>query len=152
VQIALIVTRSKNHKLAACCVLTTGVSVQSQRQGVNFPRTWSKYAPSTPGNVLFLCILCSEIAADDNDFPSLHFAWVVDDAKCIAVTRVCVSVCLSVAACLHYCTDPDVTWGSGRECPVVVHNWGICNLRFYGNITQTQNVSECMLVLALCLV
>ena len=26
----------------------------------------------------------------------LHFAWVVDDAKCIMVTRVCVSVCLSV--------------------------------------------------------
>jgi len=29
----------------------------------------------------------------------LHFAWVVDDAKCIVVTRVCVSVCVCV--CLH---------------------------------------------------
>jgi len=33
--------------------------------------------------------------------------------------RLC--VCLSVyprpAACLHYCTDPGVTWGSGRGCP-----------------------------------
>jgi len=52
----------------------------------------------------------------------LHFAWVVDDAKCIVVTRVCVctcvmSVCLSAAACPHYCTDPDVTWWSGRGCP-----------------------------------
>jgi len=30
-----------------------------------------------------------------------------------------VSVCLSVsvAACPHYCTDPDVTWGNGSECP-----------------------------------
>ena len=28
--------------------------------------------------------------------PLLHFAWVVDDAKCIVVTRVCLSVCLSV--------------------------------------------------------
>ena len=27
---------------------------------------------------------------------SLHFAWVIDDAKCIVVTRVCVSVCLCV--------------------------------------------------------
>ena len=27
------------------------------------------------------------------------------------------SVCLSTAACLHYCTDPDVTWESGREAP-----------------------------------
>jgi len=39
----------------------------------------------------------------------LHFAWVVDDAKCILVTRVCVSVCLWLAAFPHYCTDPDVT-------------------------------------------
>jgi len=34
---------------------------------------------------------------------------------------VCVSVCLSLAAFPHYCTDPDVTWGNGRGCPVVVH-------------------------------
>jgi len=34
---------------------------------------------------------------------------LVDDAKCIVVTRVCVSVCLSAAACPHYSTDPDVT-------------------------------------------
>jgi len=56
---------------------------------------------------------------------SLHFAWVVDDAKRIVVTRVCVcvclsvcvSVCLSAAACPHYCTDSAVTWGSGRGYP-----------------------------------
>jgi len=53
----------------------------------------------------------------------LHFAWVVDDAKCIVVTCVCLSVCLSAAACPHYCTDPDVTWGSSRGCPLVVHYW-----------------------------
>jgi len=29
-------------------------------------------------------------------FYLLHFAWVVDDAKCIVVTRVCVCVCVSV--------------------------------------------------------
>jgi len=23
----------------------------------------------------------------------------------------------------HYCTDPDVTWGHGRGCPLVVHYW-----------------------------
>jgi len=57
----------------------------------------------------------------------LHFACVVDDAKCVLVTRICVCVsvsvcvCLSVASCPHYCTDPDVTWGNGRECPLVVH-------------------------------
>ena len=54
----------------------------------------------------------------------LHFAWVEDHEKCIVVTRsVCLSVCLSAAACPHYCTDPDVTWGSGRGCRLVVHYW-----------------------------
>jgi len=68
--------------------------------------------------------------------------------------RLC--VCLSAAACLHYCTDPDVTWRSGRGCPLVVHCTvdlqSVYGLRCYGNITRTRNVSECMLVLALCLV
>ena len=30
---------------------------------------------------------------------------------------VCVSVCLSVALRLHYCTDPDVTWGVVEAAP-----------------------------------
>jgi len=62
---------------------------------------------------------------------------------------------MSAAACLHYCTDPDVTWGNGRGCPLVVHYWAdlqsVHGLRFYGNITRTRHVSECS-VLALCLV
>jgi len=29
--------------------------------------------------------------------------------------RLC--VCLSAAACLHYCTDPDVTWGVVGAAP-----------------------------------
>jgi len=49
----------------------------------------------------------------------------------------CVSVCLSAAVCLHYCTDPDVTWGSGRGCPLVVQYWAdlqsVHGLRCYGN-------------------
>jgi len=53
-------------------------------------------------------------------------------------------------------TDPDVTWVSGSGCPLVVHYWAdlqsVHVLRCYGNITQTRNVSEYMLVLALCLV
>ena len=30
----------------------------------------------------------------------------IDDAKCILVTRVCLCVCLSLAAFSRYCTDP----------------------------------------------
>ena len=69
---------------------------------------------------------------------------------------VCLSVSLSAAACPHYCTDPDVTWLSGRGCPLVVHYWGdlqsVQGLHCYGNIMRMWNVSEYMLVLALCLV
>jgi len=69
---------------------------------------------------------------------------------------VCLSVYLSAAACPHYYTNPDVTWGSGRGCPLVVHYLAdlksVHGLCCYGNITRTRNVSECMLVLALCLV
>jgi len=50
----------------------------------------------------------------------------------------------------------DVTWGSGRGCPLVVHYWAdlqsVHGLRCYGNIRRTRNVSEYMLVLAVCLV
>ena len=55
---------------------------------------------------------------------------------CLCVC-VCVCVCLSAAACLHYCTDPDVSWGSGRGCPLFVHCWAdlqsVHGLRCYGN-------------------
>ena len=115
----------------------------------------------------------------------LHFAWVVDDAKCtlcpppkkktrqlwLAVTWpkfnvcskilsllerlwnllqssvcmcVCLRVCMSIAACPHYCTDPDVTWGNGRGCTLVVHYWAnlqsLHGFRCYDNIARTRNV------------
>jgi len=34
------------------------------------------------------------------------------------------SVCLSLAALPHCCTKPDVTWGNGRGCHLVVH-WSV---------------------------
>ena len=50
------------------------------------------------------------------------------------------SVCLSAAACVNYCTDPDVTWGSGRGCPLDVHYWAdlqsVHGLRRYGNTME----------------
>jgi len=103
-----------------------------------------------------LCLQKHLVFCDVFEF-LLHFASVIDDAKCIVVTRVfCVSVCLSAATRPHYCMDPDVTWGSGRGCPLVVHYWADLQsghgLHCYGNITQMRNVSEYMLVLAVCLV
>jgi len=65
---------------------------------------------------------------------------------CIGHERLC--VCLSLAACPHYCTDPDVTWGNGRGCPLVVHYWAdlqsVHGFRCYANIARTRNVSECL--------
>jgi len=53
-------------------------------------------------------------------------------------SRAC--VCLSAAACPHNCTDPDVTWGSGKGCPLVVHYWAdlqsVHGLRCYGNTVE----------------
>ena len=95
-------------------------------------------------------MLTKRIVSKLHPFPFfLHFAWVVDDAKCIVVTRVCVSVsvcvclcvCLSAAIRPHYCTDPDVTWGHGRGCPLVVHCWADFQsghgLHCCGNIMRT---------------
>jgi len=57
------------------------------------------------------------------------------------------SVSLSMAACLHYCMDPDVTWGIGRVWPLVVHYWadlqsvhGLCCYGNTGSVWQSPAV------------
>jgi len=85
-----------------------------------------------------------------NTVTSLHFAWVVDYEKCVVATCICVCVCLSVclssAACPHYCTDRDVTWGSGRGCPLAVHYWAdlqsVQGLHCYGNTMEMHGGAE----------
>ena len=55
----------------------------------------------------------------------------------VARVCVCLSVCLSAAACLYYYTDPVLPSGSGRRCPLVVHYWAdlqkVHELLCYGN-------------------
>ena len=62
---------------------------------------------------------------------------LVDHEKYFVLTRVCLCVCLCAAAYLHHCTDPDVTWRSGRGCTLVVHYWAdlqsVHGLRCHGN-------------------
>ena len=75
---------------------------------------------------------------------SLHFALSRRQRKMYCGhERLC--VCLSAAVCPHYCTEPDVTWGHGRGCPLVVHYWADLQsghgLRCYGNITRTLGTS-----------
>ena len=60
---------------------------------------------------------------------------------------VCVSVCPRPHA-YTLCTDPDVTWGSGRGCPLVVHYWvdlqSVHGVRCYGN---TRNAWQSLAVI-----
>ena len=67
---------------------------------------------------------------------------------------VCLSVCLSLASLPHYCTDPDVTWGNGRECPLVVQYWADLQLVHGFRCCDRNPNPKCqrVLVLALCLV
>jgi len=64
---------------------------------------------------------------------------------CVCVC-VHVSVCLSLAAFLHYCTDSDVSWGNGKGCPLVVHYWtdlqSVHGFRCYNIKARTRNVSD----------
>jgi len=65
---------------------------------------------------------------------------------------VCVSVCLTLASFPHYCTNPDVTWGNGRGCPLVVHYWAdlqsVHGFRCYDHIALN---AKCQWVLELAL-
>ena len=84
-------------------------------------------------------------------------SYISHEAKCILVTRVCLSVCVSVClslAAFHFpqcSTDPDVSWGNGRACPVVVHYWVDLQLvhgfRCYDNIAPN---AKCQPVLCTC--
>jgi len=85
----------------------------------------------------------------------LRFARVVAEAKCILVTRVYVSVSLSLAAFPQYCTDPDVSWGNGRGCPLIVRYLAdlqsLQGFRCYDNIARNAKCQR-VLILSLCLV
>jgi len=97
-----------------------------------------------------------QLADASGDIPCLVFVLLAASAR----PRVVQSASWQSASWLsascpvtHYCTDPDVTWGSGSGCPLVVHYWAdlqsVHGLRCYGNVTRTQNVSEYMLVYSL---
>jgi len=83
--------------------------------------------------------------------------WGVAQAKCIFVTRVCLSACLSVCRRMptQYRTDPDVTRGNGRGCPLVAHYWSdLQSVHGFRCCDNTAPNAKCqrVLVLALCLV
>ena len=62
--------------------------------------------------------------------------------------RLC--VCLPAAVRPHCCTDPDVIWGRGRGCPLVVQYWADLQsghgLRCYGNTRHRASTSMYSLI------
>jgi len=60
---------------------------------------------------------------------------------------VCLCVCLSVRGRMFTLfTEPDVTWGSGRSCPLVVHYWAdlqsVHGLRCYGTTMEMRGRAQ----------
>jgi len=74
-----------------------GVSQSLRRSTRNGITELSQRAPPIFGRTAITLGICPH-------YSLLHFAWGIADAKCILVTRVCVSVCLFLAAFRHYCT------------------------------------------------
>ena len=104
-------------------------------------------------NTIFFSITAACDRVEAVRYSSLHFAWVVDDAKCIVVTRVC--LCLFAAAWPHYCMNPNVTWGMIGVPPIDGTNRRICNrCNRVALLWQHSAKAKCqrVLVLALCLV
>ena len=76
---------------------------------------------------------------------ALNVYWTIGHARLC----VCLSVCLSLAAFPHYCTDLDVTWWNGTGTrPLIAHYWAdlqsVHCTGFVAMTTQrrTRNVSE----------
>ena len=61
-------------------------------------------------NYVGLCVITFRVSRRRREMYCGH-------ARLCVCLCVCVSVSLSAAACLHYCTGPDVTWATGMGCP-----------------------------------
>ena len=102
-------------------------------------RRGSSYHNDSPPLLPWNCLI--QVTAENVYFTfAFDRAWLVAtgiaEAKRILATAVCVSVCLSLAAFPHYCTDPDVTWGNGRGCFELSTIGRICN-RCTGFVAMT---------------
>ena len=93
---------------------------------------------------------------------SLHFAWVVDDTKCIVVTRVCVSVRVHMPTLFHGpgCNLGGMVGDAPNSCALLggfaigarvallwQHNanpsYKLASTPRHDDIVRTRNVSEC---------
>ena len=116
-----------NMRLSTTTALTTGLSstgrkfIQAQKQPVADNQLQTSPHCTNVTELLLLAL-----------FVLLHFVRVADDAKCILVTHICLSVCSHMPTLL----PPSCALLGGFAIGARVH----C----YGNIAQMQNVSECL--------
>jgi len=81
-------------------------------------------SPSHPGQLSLLPSAGREMSTGRRATMLCGYGWYYVSRESQTTRNVlwspasCVSVCLSAAACLHYCTDPDVTWASDRMPPI----------------------------------
>jgi len=97
----------------------------------------------------YLSVCPSVTVFDTSNDPQCYFTCCYISR---VVTCVCLSVCLSLATYPHCCTDPDITWGNDRGCPLVVYFWAdlqsVHGFRCYDNIIveREMSASACSLV------
>ena len=79
-----------------------------------------------------------------------NVVYIAHARLCVSLS-VCLSVCLSLAPCPYYCMDPEVTWGNGRGCPLVVQYWPDMQLLHgFRCYDPNANVNECRFWATVC--
>ena len=113
------------------------------------PAAWARAQRQCLYSNIIIFIIEFRVSRRQQEMYNGHPRLCVCDSVCLWL---CVSVCLSAAACPHYCTDPDVTWTNGRGCPLVVQCLAdlqpVHGFRCYDDIAQN---AKCQRVLVLVL-
>jgi len=116
-------------------------------------------ASSASSDSVFTSRLCASVSSLSSHSRGIHL--IAFRLRCSrgemyighARLYVCLPVPRRIPTLLY--TNPDVTWGSGRVCPLVVHYWAnlqsVHGFRCYENIAPNAKCQR-VLVLALCLV
>jgi len=143
--------------------------LEIRRQMKDAALPWMPTHPPDPSKIAFsaaVCLLCMVPDIWQRQHGGIELRWKdrilwhftsLAIVSCITFRMSCrpwemycghshLCVCLLAAACLHYCTDPDVTWRSGRWCPLVVHYWAdlhsVHGLRCYGNTIEMRGRAQ----------
>jgi len=94
------------------------------------------------------CRVCFKIVSHNSSFVYVITFHASRRRREMYIGHVCLCVCLSVATFPHYCTDPDVSWGNCRGCPLVVHCWA--DLQLCSSFIAMTTYPECEMSASAC--